>query len=378
MVELYLLYFRYGYQVPKLRKNLKLQQDWENAKALSLCFMKSFHASKTMSDTLYVTANLHYHEILGVLTYLLQWKQDKDPNIVLMSDKCTTYKVLTSVVKDILVIPISTIASESTFSTLTCVVDEFRSSLGVKTVETLICTQYWLREISYVLILNNYSMMCKIYEKGLSRTEPRTQETDQNQWNRNRKTETEGKPLDLNHRRCLLLPLVGLSLVLASPSTLDGETFTPSVLNESRRPHGAITAEESGSPPGPPHSNTTAAVIVNRLRLKLELHSLLRVCLSMLTVDREDLCELYVIAGISYDPNKERHISHFSSRRGSWDDATTMALDIRHNRGAWTALGGSCCPCCPLAAIGVEGITVVLWELHISSEGVATWCLAKK
>jgi len=40
---------------------------------------------------------------------------------------------------------VSTVPSEFAFSTSGRVLDQFRSSLGPKTVETLICTQDWLR-----------------------------------------------------------------------------------------------------------------------------------------------------------------------------------------------------------------------------------------
>ena len=40
-----------------------------------------------MSGTLYVTANMHYHEILGVLASLLEWTHEDDINIVLMGDQ---------------------------------------------------------------------------------------------------------------------------------------------------------------------------------------------------------------------------------------------------------------------------------------------------
>nr|KAJ0203337.1 hypothetical protein LSAT_V11C500266450 [Lactuca sativa] len=71
---------------PQIEKDLKdkfpSQKDWDNARALSLCFKQFFDATKRMSGTLYVTTNMHYHEILGVLASLLEWKQDMDPNIV--------------------------------------------------------------------------------------------------------------------------------------------------------------------------------------------------------------------------------------------------------------------------------------------------------
>ena len=41
--------------------------------------------------------------------------------------------------------PVSTVLSESTFSTSGRVLDQFCSSLGPKTVEPLICAQDWLR-----------------------------------------------------------------------------------------------------------------------------------------------------------------------------------------------------------------------------------------
>ena len=53
--------------------------------------------------------------------------------------------ILSKVARDILVVPISTVASESTFSTTGMVLDNFMSSLTPKIVEALICTQDWLR-----------------------------------------------------------------------------------------------------------------------------------------------------------------------------------------------------------------------------------------
>ncbi|XP_059650258.1 zinc finger BED domain-containing protein RICESLEEPER 2-like [Cornus florida] len=55
------------------------------------------------------------------------------------------YKILSEIARDILAVPVSTVASESAFSTGGRVLDQFRSSLTPKLAECLICTQDWLR-----------------------------------------------------------------------------------------------------------------------------------------------------------------------------------------------------------------------------------------
>ncbi|KAJ9543902.1 hypothetical protein OSB04_023609 [Centaurea solstitialis] len=58
------------------------------------------------------------------------------------------FPILSKVARDILAVPISIVASESTFSTSGRVLDNFRSSLTPKIVEAFICTQDWLRGLS--------------------------------------------------------------------------------------------------------------------------------------------------------------------------------------------------------------------------------------
>ena len=52
--------------------------------------------------------------------------------------------VLSQMVRDILAIPLSTVASESAFSVGGRVLDAYRSSLRPETVESIICLRDWL------------------------------------------------------------------------------------------------------------------------------------------------------------------------------------------------------------------------------------------
>ena len=54
------------------------------------------------------------------------------------------YPTLQKIVRDIYVIPISTVASESAFSTSGRMVSKHRSRLHPHTLEALMCTQSWL------------------------------------------------------------------------------------------------------------------------------------------------------------------------------------------------------------------------------------------
>ena len=82
--------------------------------------------------------------------YLLESSEDPDVEDfdILMWWKMNSsrYRVLSQISRDVLAIPISTIAFESTFSTGGHVLDSFRSSLSPNTIEALICTQNWLKD----------------------------------------------------------------------------------------------------------------------------------------------------------------------------------------------------------------------------------------
>ncbi|CAI8595205.1 unnamed protein product [Vicia faba] len=55
------------------------------------------------------------------------------------------YQILSKMAVDILVVPISTVASKSIFSVGGRVIDEYRSKLNQKSIEALICGGDWLR-----------------------------------------------------------------------------------------------------------------------------------------------------------------------------------------------------------------------------------------
>ncbi|KAF7826425.1 zinc finger BED domain-containing protein RICESLEEPER 2-like [Senna tora] len=59
------------------------------------------------------------------------------------------YLILALITSDVLVVPMSTVASESTFSTRGHVLDPYRSSLSPRMVEALICAQNWYRNSTW-------------------------------------------------------------------------------------------------------------------------------------------------------------------------------------------------------------------------------------
>nr|KAJ0207661.1 hypothetical protein LSAT_V11C500232740 [Lactuca sativa] len=85
------------------------------------------------------------------------------------------FPVIATIARDVLAIPVSTIASESSFSTEGRVLDAFRSSLTPKTVEALICCQNWLRSKNVPIdieesfeALENYEVEVKDLPQAIS------------------------------------------------------------------------------------------------------------------------------------------------------------------------------------------------------------------
>jgi hypothetical protein len=74
------------------------------------------------------------------------------------------FPILAHLARDVLAIPISTVASESAFSTGGRVLDDFRTSLTPFMVEAIICTQDWLRRSTPINIQENTEELAKLEE----------------------------------------------------------------------------------------------------------------------------------------------------------------------------------------------------------------------
>ncbi|KAL5558941.1 hypothetical protein UlMin_035152 [Ulmus minor] len=57
----------------------------------------------------------------------------------------TKYNILAMIARDVLAVPVSSVALKQAFSTAGRILDPYRSSLNPKTVNYLICTQSWLQ-----------------------------------------------------------------------------------------------------------------------------------------------------------------------------------------------------------------------------------------
>lgn len=76
---------------------------------------------------------------------------DKFELLVWWRQNSSRFPILSAMVKDVLATPVSTVASESAFSTGGRILDSFRSCLSPEVTEGLICTQNWLTPALYQL-----------------------------------------------------------------------------------------------------------------------------------------------------------------------------------------------------------------------------------
>ncbi|XP_075490956.1 zinc finger BED domain-containing protein RICESLEEPER 2-like [Primulina tabacum] len=88
---------------------------------------------------------------------ILQWWKVNSPR----------FPILSRLARDILAIPVSTVASESAFSTGGRVLDAFRSSLSPRIVQALVCTQDWLRLDSKPICVEEDLAEIEILEKDI-------------------------------------------------------------------------------------------------------------------------------------------------------------------------------------------------------------------
>jgi hypothetical protein len=77
------------------------------------------------------------------------------------------FPILARMARDVLAIPISTVASESAFSTSGRILDDFHSSLTPFMLEALVCAQDWLRWSIPIDIEENLEELTML-EKGLT------------------------------------------------------------------------------------------------------------------------------------------------------------------------------------------------------------------
>ena len=87
-------------------------------------------------------------EVAKYLMENIEGENDKTFNILAWWKYNTNrYSILSRLAQDVLAVPVSTVASESAFSTGGRILDPFRSSLAPEMVQSLICTQNWLQSL---------------------------------------------------------------------------------------------------------------------------------------------------------------------------------------------------------------------------------------
>jgi len=90
--------------------------------------------------------------------YLAEECEDDIKNFDILAwwkGQSSRFPILSRLARDVLAIPISTVASESAFSTCGRIMDDFRTSLTPFMVEALVCTQDWLKRATPTNIAEN-------------------------------------------------------------------------------------------------------------------------------------------------------------------------------------------------------------------------------
>ena len=94
-----------------------------------------------------------------ILMLLLWWKVNS-----------TRFPILSEMARDVLSIPVSSVASECGFSTGGRILDSFRSSLTPKLVQALVCLQDWLRSEPQPISIEEDLDFLEQLEEGKKRT----------------------------------------------------------------------------------------------------------------------------------------------------------------------------------------------------------------
>jgi hypothetical protein len=98
-------------------------------------FIQNFHSIRASRNSMQCKTEIEQYFLEDVETLsenfniLMWWKVNS-----------AKFPVLAEIARDVLAIPITTVASESAFSTGGRVIDPFWSSLAAKKVEALVCT----------------------------------------------------------------------------------------------------------------------------------------------------------------------------------------------------------------------------------------------
>ncbi|KAL0285755.1 UNVERIFIED_CONTAM: putative AC transposase [Sesamum radiatum] len=136
-------------------------EDWKFVEKVCSVLELFWTATHIVSGSDYPTSNLFLNEVSRVKVLLDKKTLENDTFIRDMVDKkdgkdfdvldwwrvhALKYKILSIMARDLLAIPITTVASEATFSAGSRVIDKYRASLTSDTVQVLMCGGDWLRK----------------------------------------------------------------------------------------------------------------------------------------------------------------------------------------------------------------------------------------
>ncbi|KAL5713075.1 cellulase [Ranunculus cassubicifolius] len=140
---MYELYLQYKLEMPLAEEPIEVQD---------VSFVDTVGTKRVTSKELFrntMKRKDHVEALNDLDKYLNDSVVDEDGSVFnaleWWREKVTTYHALAFVARDVLTIPITSVASECAFSTAGRVLDPFRSSLTPTIVESLVCTQDWLR-----------------------------------------------------------------------------------------------------------------------------------------------------------------------------------------------------------------------------------------